>query len=499
MNKQASPAKSRQPEGYSRRRFLRHLSALSAVSVVGFDPVSRNWLTTARASAASMGNLPSIEGMLIVEGPVLTDFAHDQGRHVERRPLAVLKPASVRDIQAMVEYANRHQLKIAMRGRGHSHFGQSLVEGGIVIDSTTLIQVKMAGADRVDAEPGATWGEVNETTLSAGRTPAVMPDTMETVTVGGTLNVGGLGETSHHFGAIVDNVEEVDVVTGDGRLVTCSSAHESELFEMALAGLGQCGLIVRARLKLVPAPSHVVRQELVYDNLDAFIADSSRLVLDRRFDYQRMATAPKHVAAGRFTMILSKACGAEQNVDLKALLAGLEFRSAAPPARVSYRDYLWRNGQRDRDMYLKMPDPTLRRAPTTLFVPASRVREFAAKNLPSLADSAPALSFGMWPVNVRRCTRPLLKLPREEVAFGFWIFRNATAGTPGYAELLDSNRALFEQARDCGGKSYTPYGPAKASKDWPEHYEPQTWTRLTNAKKKFDPNGVLTPGPNIFA
>jgi len=41
----------------------------------------------------------------------------------------------------------------------------------------------------------------------------------------------------------------LDVVTGDGRLVTCSQQRESELFNMVIAGLGQCGIIVRARIR----------------------------------------------------------------------------------------------------------------------------------------------------------------------------------------------------------------------------------------------------------
>ena len=83
----------------------------------------------------------------------------------------------------MVNYANRHSLRIAMRGRGHSQYGQTLVDGGIVIDSTTLNAVTLVGPDSVDVRPGATWGEVNEVTLSVSRTPPVMPDTITTVTV----------------------------------------------------------------------------------------------------------------------------------------------------------------------------------------------------------------------------------------------------------------------------------------------------------------------------
>ena len=93
----------------------------------------------------------------------------------------------------------------------------------------------------LDAQPGALWGAVAESALAQLRTPPVLPDAMM-LTVGGTLSVGGMGETSYRLGAQVDHALELDVVTGAGEFVTCSHEQSGELFNMVLAGLGQCGL-----------------------------------------------------------------------------------------------------------------------------------------------------------------------------------------------------------------------------------------------------------------
>ena len=50
----------------------------------------------------------------------------------------------------------------------------------------------------------------------------------------------------------------------------------SELFRMMLAGLGQCGIIVRARLRLIAAPRVVVVHGLP-DRADALIWGLSEL------------------------------------------------------------------------------------------------------------------------------------------------------------------------------------------------------------------------------
>lgn len=45
--------------------------------------------------------------------------------------------------------------------------------------------------------------------------------------------------------------------SGKGELMTCSALKNSELFYAALGGLGQFGIITRARIALEPAPKRV--------------------------------------------------------------------------------------------------------------------------------------------------------------------------------------------------------------------------------------------------
>src|SRR5262249_52233514 len=143
------------------------------------------------------------------------------------------------------------------------------------------------------------------------------------------------------FGAQIDNVEELDVVTGDGRPVTCSAQHESELFDMVLAGLGQCALILRAKIRLVPAPSHVVLPDLLYSDVQTFLADLKRLTTEERFDHlggpiwKRGDAWGLAIGAGKFYT-------QPNEPDLAALKAGLHFNSVSEPARMSYWDYLHR-------------------------------------------------------------------------------------------------------------------------------------------------------------
>ena len=49
-----------------------------------------------------------------------------------------------------------------------------------------------------------------------------------------------------------------------------------------------------------------------------------------------------------------------------------------------------------------------------------------------------------------------------------------------------------------GGKRYAPYAMAISPTEWQEHFGPDVWRRLAAAKKRYDPNAVLSPQPTIF-
>ncbi len=99
--------------------------------------------------------------------------------------------------------------------------------------------------------------------LAAWPDPADL-DRLPGTVVGGTLSVGGIGGASPHYGAQVDTVLELEVVTGAGRRIRCSPGRHLELFQAVLAGLGQCAVLVRATLRLLPAPSRVRHYRLGY-------------------------------------------------------------------------------------------------------------------------------------------------------------------------------------------------------------------------------------------
>src|SRR5262249_39922404 len=103
--------------------------------------------------------------------------------------------------------------------------------------------------------------------------------------VGGTISTGGFGVTTYNLGLQVDHVQELEVVTGDGQIVTCSDERNSDLFNAMLGGLGQCGIITKVVMRLIEAPTNVLFIKMDYDDFQSASADLALLAKDGRFHH----------------------------------------------------------------------------------------------------------------------------------------------------------------------------------------------------------------------
>ena len=60
----------------------------------------------------------------------------------------------------------------------------------------------------------------------------------------------------------------MEIVTGLGNTVTCSSDENIDLFDCARGGLGQCGFIASVTIPLLPAPKKISLFKLLYHAKD---------------------------------------------------------------------------------------------------------------------------------------------------------------------------------------------------------------------------------------
>lgn len=146
-----------------------------------------------------------------------------------------------------------------------------IVGGGTHADRGNPVEVdrdlSIASLDRVVAYDPADMLAVVEAGMTIGRLNAVLAeggqewpvDAPDGATVGGTIAAAPSSPRRLRVGPLRDSVVELELVTGDGRLVrsgarTVKSVQGYDVHRLATGSLGTLGAIVQVALKLRPLP-----------------------------------------------------------------------------------------------------------------------------------------------------------------------------------------------------------------------------------------------------
>jgi FAD/FMN-containing dehydrogenase len=191
-----------------------------------------------------------------MSGVVFTpeDPDYDQARLLwnadsDRRPEVVARCGSTDDVVAALRYAQAEGLEIAVRCGGHSMSGQSGVDGGLVVDLSGMREVVVdPERKRARAGGGALISDLNAAT-QAHALAAPMGIVGHTGIAGLTLG-GGMGWLSRQAGLSIDNVESVEIVVADGRVLRASTDENADLFWAVRGGGGNFGIVTEFEYRL---------------------------------------------------------------------------------------------------------------------------------------------------------------------------------------------------------------------------------------------------------
>jgi FAD/FMN-containing dehydrogenase len=121
--------------------------------------------------------------------------------------------------------------------------------------------------------------------LRQGVMPAVVPQ-LKTITLGGALAGVGIESSSHRYGLVHDTVLELDVLLGDGRVVTCTRDNEhADLFFGFPNSYGTLGYALRVKAKTVPVRPYVHLVHLDYFDGQIYFSELERRLRAGGFDF----------------------------------------------------------------------------------------------------------------------------------------------------------------------------------------------------------------------
>jgi FAD/FMN-containing dehydrogenase len=176
---------------------------------------------------------------------------------IERRPRHVARCSHPHQISAALAFARARDMRVAVRGGGHSVAGLSLVDDGLVIDVRGLDEVVVDAERRVArVGGGATWATVDRATQEHGL--AAVGGRVSSTGVAGLTLGGGSGWLERKHGLACDNVLAVELVTASGELVRASADEHPELFWALRGGGGNFGVVTAIELQLHPVGPEVL-------------------------------------------------------------------------------------------------------------------------------------------------------------------------------------------------------------------------------------------------
>lgn len=465
------------------------------------------------------------------------DAAKDFGDYYHYLPLAILRPKTVSDIAMTIRHVfqmgPRSKLTVAARGHGHSIQGQAQAPEGIVIDMESLegpeLRVHAGKVPYIDAPGGELWINVLQESLKYGLAPKSWTDYLH-LTVGGTLSNAGISGQAFRHGPQISNVHQLEIVTGKGDVVTCSGKQNSDLFYGVLGGLGQFGIITRARIALEKAPKMVKWIKILYSDFSIFAKDQEMLIsAEKTFDYiegfviinrtgllnnwrssfnpQDSLQASRFSSDGRtlFCLELTKNFDPDEtdimDQEVKSLLSQLNYiPSTLFTSEVTYLEFLDR--VHDSEMKLRskglweVPHPWL-----NLLIPSTQIHNFAKEVFGNiLTDSSNGLIL-IYPLNTSKWDNRMSAVtPEENVLYLVAFLSSAipsSLGSNSLEHLLNKNKKVLDfcEKAHIGMKQYLPH--YTTTKEWQGHFG-QHWEMFVRRKSLYDPLAILAPMQRIF-
>ena len=159
---------------------------------------------------------------------------------------------------------------------------------GLDVSGLTGVVVVDPAARTADVQGMCTYEDLVAVTLAHGMIPLVVPQ-LRTITLGGAVSGLGIEATSFRNGLPHESVLDLDILTGDGEVVTAApDGPAADLFETFPNSYGSLGYATRLRIELEPVPRYVALRHVRFDDLDRLPAAVEAIVTDRAWDGTRV-------------------------------------------------------------------------------------------------------------------------------------------------------------------------------------------------------------------
>jgi FAD/FMN-containing dehydrogenase len=211
---------------------------------------------------------------------------------------------STADIVAAVNFAREHNLRLVVKGGGHSYQGTSNAPDSLLVWTRHMNGVVMHDAfvargckgmqapqPAVTLGAGAMWSDAyNAVTTQGGR--YVQGGGCTTVGVAGLVQSGGFGNFSKNYGTAAAGLLEAEIVTADGKVRIANMCTDPDLFwGIKGGGGGSLGVVTRLTLRTRELPETVGG---MFGKIKASSDDAYRTLIAKIVEFYESALFNRH-------------------------------------------------------------------------------------------------------------------------------------------------------------------------------------------------------------
>jgi FAD/FMN-containing dehydrogenase len=207
------------------------------------------------------------------------------------------------DVVAAVNFARKNNLRLVVKGGGHSYQGTSNAADSLLIWTRHMNAIVMHDAfvgagckgraepqPAVSIEAGAHWRQAYDAvTTKGGR--YVQGGGCMTVGVAGLILGGGFGSYSKGYGLAAANLIEAEIVTADGDIKIANACLNPDLFWALKGGGGGFGVVTRLTLRTHALPEFFGRVHAV---IKATSDDAYRRLIAKFVEFYAQALFNPH-------------------------------------------------------------------------------------------------------------------------------------------------------------------------------------------------------------
>jgi glycolate oxidase len=222
-----------------------------------------------------LAELPA--GMVVTDPDILASYRQDRAFDpAAGTPLAVVRPTTTEQVQAVLRWASAHRIPVVPRGMGTGlSGGATALDGGIVLSTEKMREITVDPVTRTAvAQPGLLNAEVKKAVAEYGLWYPPDPSSYEICSIGGNIATNAGGLCCVKYGVTTDYVLGLQVVLADGTAVRLGGPRLKDVAGLSLTKLfvgseGTLGVVTEVTLRLLPPQRTSATVVATFDSVEA--------------------------------------------------------------------------------------------------------------------------------------------------------------------------------------------------------------------------------------